>query len=404
MEHRSNGFSSRRWMRPIIRLTLLGSTLACRNDPTGADATVHERWYETQPGYGRARPAVLNDVVYFGTGDGQVIARDASTGKQRWSVRTGTDAISGANLIARSGVVVAPAIFFTVGLDAETGRELWRYRAPDDTTGVIPSNFSPGTLIDSRIDADDENAYIPAWGASVSAVDLHTGALRWVWQPGRIAGDTAASVFRSGSMGTRVSGDTVFGTLWHYVNRQGGTSEPWVVALNRTTGVEFWRVKLPYQGSGALIEAAPAVYKNLVIVHTLSARTYAIDRTTQEIAWEFISPAARVSTIAGPELYGNVVYVDAGDQHISALGASDGRILWSADAPGGTNRDLLVTERRVTFSNGGTLYVIDRQSGRQIVAVTQPRTYDPLFASPAAFANGLIFVTVAGAAWAFDEP
>jgi outer membrane protein assembly factor BamB len=205
-------------------------------------------------------------------------------------------------------------------------------------------------------------------------------------------------------MSVHVSGDTVFATMWHYVNRQGGTSEAWLVAIGRLTGREFWRVRLPYQGSGVLIEGAPVLHGNLVIVHTVSARTYAIDRTTQKVAWEFTVPAATLSTIAGAELYGDIVYVDGGDRHIYALRAGDGSVLWSAAFPTQADRDLLVTERRITFVEGRMLYVLDRQTGKQIAAVTQPRTSDPLFASAAAFANGVVFVTVADAAWCFDEP
>jgi len=201
-------------------------------------------------------------------------------------------------------------------------------------------------------------------------------------------------------MSTRVSGDTVFAPLWHYVNRLGGASEAWVVALDRLTGTEFWRVRLPYQGSGVLIEAPPVIHGNLLI----SARTYAIDRATQTIAWEFTVPNPTNSTIAGAELYGTNVYVDGGDQHIYALQGSSGKIIWSSAFPTQATRDLLVTERRITFTNGGSLYIIDRLTGGQVAVVAQPRTSDPLFASAAAFSNGFVFVTVAGAAWCFEEP
>lgn len=398
---------ARRMAGVLACVALAMNTIGCRSDPTAAGAQgVHERWYQMQPGYGWARPGVSANLVYFGTGDGQIIARDVSTGTARWSTKVGPDAVRGANILIRGGVVVAPVLNYTAGLDASTGQQLWRYEAPKDTTGIVPGGATyPGAVVLSRIDADDQTVYIPAWGASVSAVDLKAGVVRWIWQPGKVAGDTAASgVFRAGSMSVRVSGDTVFATMWHYVNRQGGTSEAWLVALDRLAGRELWRVRLPYQGSGTLIDGAPVVYGNLVIVHTVSARTYAIDRTTQKVAWEFTVPAATLSATAEAELYGDVVYVDAGDEHIYALRASDGTVIWSAAFATQTHGDMLVTERRLILTNGGTLYVLDRQTGKQIAAVTQPRTSDPLFASPPAFANGLVFVTVADAAWCFDEP
>jgi outer membrane protein assembly factor BamB len=391
----------------LLMLVTLLVGAGCNHEPTGAlTSNVRERWYKTQPMYGKARPAILGDLAYFATGDGQVIAREVSTGAARWSARVGTRAIEGFNIIARDGVVVVPVAFYTVGLDATTGRELWRYSAPNDTTGVAPgAAINPGSVGASRLDADSRTVFISAWGASVSAVDLHSGSVQWIWQPGSLAGDTADSgVFRAGSMSALVSGDTVFAPVWHYVNRLGGTSEAWVVALDRSTGAEFWRVRLPYQGSGVLIEAPPVIQGNLLIVHTLSARTYAIDRATQKIAWEFIAPNPTNSTIAGAELFGNIVYVDGGDQHIYALKASSGEIVWSSAFPTQTTRDLLVTERRIIFTNGGSLYFLDRTTGSQVAVVTQPHTSDPLFASAAAFSGGFVFVTVGGGAWCFEEP
>jgi len=392
------------WVAGLTALPL--GLSACRDSTAPGPGGVHGRWYQPQSGWAWARPAVSGGTVYFGDGYGEVIARDVLTGERKWTTRVGQAPINGANILVRTGVVVAPLINYTAGLDAATGRELWRYSAPADTVGV-PQGYipNPGSVAASHIDADDQTVYIPAWGASVSAVDLHTGKARWVWKPGRIDGDTATSgVFRSGSMSARVSGDTIFATMWHYVNRAGGYSEAWLIAIDRLMGSELWRVRLPYVGSGVLIEAMPVVYQNLVIVHTLSARTYAIDRETQKVIWEFTVPSARLSTVAGAELYGDVLYVDGGDEHIHALRARDGSVIWNAPFPSQATMDLLVTQRRIIFPIGGRLIVLDRETGSTVAITTQPNTYDPLFSSPAAFSNGLVFITVADGAWCFDEP
>jgi outer membrane protein assembly factor BamB len=98
------------------------------------------------------------------------------------------------------------------------------------------------------------------------------------------------------------------------------------------------------------------------------------------------------------------VYVDGGDSHVYALRAADGRVLWRGEFQAQTFADLLVTERRVLLPVGRFLYVLDRATGRQVAELTQPRTTEPLFGSPAAYADGGLFVTVNGAAWSFDEP
>jgi outer membrane protein assembly factor BamB len=163
-------------------------------------------------------------------------------------------------------------------------------------------------------------------------------------------------------------------------------------------------VKLPFEGSGVLIQTAPALYQNLVIVHTVSARTFAIDRATQQIAWEFTAPGFTFSTSSGPEVSGEVVYVDGGDGQIYALRAADGTIVWKGLYGLETTHDMLVTDRHIIFPTGAELHVLDRQTGQQVALTVQPHTSDPLFASPAAFANGLVFITVADAAWCFEDP
>lgn len=376
----------------------------CNGSTTGPDGGgVRERWFQLQPGWSWARPAVAGDVVYFGTGDGQIIARDVNNGRPVWSAKVANQPVNGANVLVRNGVVIAPIVSHTVGLDASTGRELWRYLAPLDTVGISPG--VPGQVATSRIDADDARVFIPAWGASVSAVDIRTGATRWTWQPGRMEGDTAASgVFRSGSNGVRVSGDTVFATVWHNVNRLGGTVEGWVVALDRASGREFWRVRLPREGGTVRVGTAPALYANLVIARTLHGRVYAIDRVTHEVVWKFHSTDATLSTVAGVEVYGDVLYADGGDSHLYALRAGTGEVVWKSPFPTQSGADLLVTDRRVTFTNGPDLFVVDRETGRRIATTSQPRTHDPLFSSPAAYANGLVFVTVGDGAWCFEQP
>ncbi|HEV2016693.1 MAG TPA: PQQ-binding-like beta-propeller repeat protein [Gemmatimonadaceae bacterium] len=214
-------------------MVLTAALWSCRDATGPGSGGLRERWYQPQSGWARAQPAVSGNVVYFGDGNGELIARDVETGERFWTTKVGPDPIDGANILVRNRVVVAPVINYTVGLDAISGRELWQYNSPDDTVGVPPGYAAyPGSVIEALIDADNQTVYIPAWGASVSAVDLNTGKARWVWKPGRIEDDTATSgVFRSGSMSVRVSGDTLFATLWHFVNRQGGYSEAWLVAI-----------------------------------------------------------------------------------------------------------------------------------------------------------------------------
>ena len=389
---------------PRAAAPLLLAALACRGEPT-APGAVRERWRQPQPGYSWARPAVLGDVVYFGTGDGQVIARDRATGMQRWAARVGGGMVKGANVVARAGVVAVAVVHWTVGLDAATGRELWRYDAPPDTG--LGSPGLPGEVVLSRLDADDAAVYVPAWGASVSAVDLRTGAVRWAWQPGRAPTDTAASgrLFRSGSQGVRAVGDAVFAVVWHNLTDLGGRREAWLVALDRATGRERWRVTLPAESDGNVF-GGPAVWGDLVLATAVNGATFAVRQATGEPVWQFASPDRIPSTPSQAEVYGDVVYLDGGDHYVYALRASDGVELWRSAFETQATADLLATERLVVFPEGSHLNVLDRATGRRLAHFVQPRVPDEeaLFASPAAAASGEVFVTVNGGAWSFEVP
>jgi len=390
----------------VLLAAALEIALACRGgEPTASAGGLRERWHQAQPGYSWARPAVLGDVVYFGTGDGQVIARDRAVGAARWATTVDGGMVEGANVAARGTVVTVSLVRSTVGLDAATGRELWRYQAPADTG--LGSSGAPGQVAATHLDADDEAVYVPAWGASVSALDLATGAVRWVWQPGRGPTDTAASghLFRSGAVGARVSGDAVFATVWHRLTDLGGRTEAWLVALDRATGQERWRVTLPAESDGNIF-GGPALWGDLVLATAANGATFALRQATGELVWQFASPDRIPSTPSQAEVYGDAVYLDGGDNYIYALRADDGAVLWWSRVESQATKDLLATERLVVFPEGSHLNVLDRATGQVLAHVAQPRVseFDALFASPAAGAGDQVFVTLNGAAWSFDVP
>lgn len=386
-------------VRPFLLLLLLSLAATTCDEPTRVPSGVRERWYQPQAGYGSVRPAVVGDLVLFGTGDTRVIARDRKTGAERWSTRVTqvamTPGTAWANIVVRRGAAVVPLVRNTVALDVATGRELWSYSAPLDTLEGQPP--IPGSVDLARLDADSSTVFIPAAGATVSALDIRTGAVRWVWRV------DPALPFRSEAQGVRLSGDTLFVSGWHFLDQRGLRSEVRVTALDRQTGRELWTLAFPDYG-GAPFIGAPSLYRNLLIVN-VNGIQFALDRTTREVVWRY--EARRTTAAIGSNaVYGDVVYFSGGDEHVHAVRASDGSFLWKAPFGGTLGRDLLVTEKRVYASNGGTLSIIDRRRGVRLLELSQPHVADAFsfFGSAAAYADGQVFVTVNGAAWSFDEP
>lgn len=371
----------------------------CRT-PAGPDGTVREVWLAPQSGRTRSRPVVAGDVVFFADGDGAIVARDVATGNARWSTKVATPGtIEGAELVTGGDVVLAQSIRETIALRRSDGVERWRYSAPLDTT----YDGNPGVVQATHAVADATTAYIPAWGASVSAVDLTTASPRWKWHFGRVSSDTAANVFRSGATGVAIAGDTVFAAVWHDRDVSSGGRDAFLVALDRQNGRELSRVALPRGTNGSVsVSAAPLVFTDVVVVATVYGYVYGVNRTSLEIAWTFRSAQFVFATLSQPAAMGDVLYIDGGDERLYALDAHNGAVLWTV-ASVGAFRDLFATSRRVYVTNGHSLLVHDRADGHNVATVTLP--VDGEIMTTAAAARGdQIFITRSFGAWSFREP
>jgi outer membrane protein assembly factor BamB len=296
--------------------------------------------------------------------------------------------------------LVAAVRYHVSAMDAVTGAKLWQFTAPLDT--IDDPSPRPGFVVEARIAADDNTVFVPAWGASVSAVDINTGQPRWVW---RIE-PTLPN--RSGASGVEISGDTLFATVWHFLNQSGTQSEAWLVALDKQTGREFWRVVFSPPASGTMINCAPVVWRNLVIVTLVSGHVFAVDRNTQNVVWHILPQVAAsglgTALVTGAEVYEDIVYANGSDQKIHAYRGADGTELWASFA-GQLLTDFRVTNKFVYAANGATLYVLDRVTGAQYAALGHPRqSVNYTFSSGASSENGRVFITSSDGAWSFDEP
>jgi len=388
---------SDRGAQAVACLLVLGMT-GCKLFTGGDDEPpVGVCWQQPGPeGLALTRPAVVGDVVVFAEGDGSIVARDRRTGDVRWRTRVDTAGALGRNMVTGAGVVVVPVASHTAALDAATGQVRWRYEAPLDVR-ENPRAPRPGFVGGTRLDSDGVHAFVPSWGASVAAVDLATGVVRWTWTPG----DTVP--FRSGADGVRVSGDTVYATIWHYITALGGESEHWLVALDRLTGRELWRVVFPSYTGGVIFMGAPSVYGNFVVFMSVGGYSYAVDRFSRAVVWRF-NPDPLQATLAQDEVYGDVVYHDGGDNFLYALRASDGTQLWKGPISGQPQSDFLVTDRHIYVAVGNKLDVLERKSGRRVAMVNPPRDPEVQFYTAPTYAAGRVFIGVKRAAVCFTEP
>ena len=337
-----------------------------------------------------------------------VIARDIQTGAPKWESSIGKSQFSalvdiqGENFILRNGVLVASVEYHVTGLDALTGSAMWQYSPPLDT--IDQASPRPGYMPRSRMAADDNTVFIPAWGASVSALDIKSGSIRWVWR----VDPTIPN--RSGSPGVSLAGDTVFVAVWHFLNQLGTRSEAWIVALDKLSGSELWRVALPRESTGTMIDCAPRISNNLVIVTLSAGDLFAVDRRNQQVAWHIPTQLPKsqydlgTDVMTSAEVRGDVVYANGSDHMLHAYRVTDGSPLWSSDA-GQFTSDMLVTEKFIYATIGPNIYVYNRSTGERYGILSHPRkSTNYVFSSGAAADGDRVFTTLTDGAWSFLEP
>lgn len=133
-----------------------------------------------------ASPVIANGLVYLSNGATEVIALDLVTGVQRWKAKidpTGYDwaiATIGTPAVAE-GVIVVPTLWRELaGLDAASGRILWRFGAAAGSelrithyAGSNERGFAASPVITGDI------VWAIDTGGHLTALDLHTGAALW---------------------------------------------------------------------------------------------------------------------------------------------------------------------------------------------------------------------------------
>src|SRR4029077_6784678 len=76
-------------------------------------------------------PVVSADTVYFGSGDANVYALDASSGTLRWKFHTG-NVVPASPAQAGGTLYVGSWDSYFYALDAASGKERWRFKTGED--------------------------------------------------------------------------------------------------------------------------------------------------------------------------------------------------------------------------------------------------------------------------------
>jgi len=117
-------------------------------------------------------PAIQDNTIYFGSGDGNFYALNKTTGKEKWKFKT-DGIIHSSPAIAFGNVYFGGWDTYLHALNKETGKEVWKFKTGEDTviynqTGITSSPVISGNML-----------YFGCRDAHIYALDALNGKLIW---------------------------------------------------------------------------------------------------------------------------------------------------------------------------------------------------------------------------------
>jgi PGF-CTERM protein len=124
-------------------------------------------------------PAVVNGIIYVGSGDNNVYAFNYG-GEKLWNYTTAGQVLS-SPAVANGTVYVGSEDWNFYAINSSTGAKLWSYVIGNSTNGCISSS-SPAVV--------NGVVYITAGNGDLYALDAGTGNLKWLYETGSGPGCT----------------------------------------------------------------------------------------------------------------------------------------------------------------------------------------------------------------------
>ena len=201
--------------------------------------------------------AVVAGTVYFGSGDGNIYALDAQSGKVKWKFATG-NVVHASPAVADGMVFIGSWDSYFYALDADTGAQKWRFK-----TGVDPDIHNQEGIQSSAAVADGI-VYFGCRDSNLYALDERTGEKKWVfnndgsWVIGSPAVQAGKLYFATSDSGMLYAADAKTGTILFSLS-----SKKWPMF------------------------SSPAIAGNTLYIGSHAGKLMAVDLKTQKFAGEF---------------------------------------------------------------------------------------------------------------------
>jgi outer membrane protein assembly factor BamB len=211
-------------------------------------------------------PAVLNGTVYYGSGDGNVYAVNASTGVLQWKFAT-KDVVHASPAIANGVVYIGSWDGNFYAIDASTGQQKWMFAGGQDPAVHNQVGFqSSAAVVDGTV-------YVGCRDAHVYALDAVTGRKKWDYPTSKSWVNGTPAV-RDGTVYVGTSDSSRF------------------LALDARTG----RLRFNFDAKSYIFSSA-ALAGGLAYFGSHNGKLYAVDASTGSLAWEFQTAASKTDPL-----------------------------------------------------------------------------------------------------------
>ncbi|MFP3897888.1 MAG: PQQ-binding-like beta-propeller repeat protein [Dehalococcoidia bacterium] len=279
-------------------------------------------------------------MLYAGSGDGRVVAINASSGEVQWSysvaVAQSSGTISCGQSVGFAAVYTTPVVYGDLvyvgtysgqvyALTRDRGTERW----------VYPRTGSIGAIVGSPV-VGNQTMYVSSSDGMVYALDTSYGDLNWKSQP------VADKLWTSPTL----VGNTV------YVS----TFEGHIYALSAKSGELEWS----FEGETGFA-SSPVLYQDVIYAGSFDNKLYAIRVADSESLWELSGGKWFWAT---PVVSEGVVYAGCLDGRLYAVSAETGQKVWEFDAGNRVvSSPVLTDDWLIMVDEPGTVYVFDLEGG-----------------------------------------
>ncbi|MCB1174011.1 MAG: PQQ-like beta-propeller repeat protein [Leptospiraceae bacterium] len=347
-------------------------------------------------------PLVIDDILYFGSTDGNFYAMDTRTGFMRWIFQT-RGRVNSIPYADKDTVYFGSNDTYAYAVDLKTGKERWRFRTGNTIQSLIlrykdsviftsdqgatffldVSNVPEGSQppVEYRIPNPvwshhtfqefDGVLYWAPQGRGFGAFDIE--ARKFLWEVDVTAPYPLWYSFPALDDDRVYYGSNFFtsdGSLLHFyaADRRDGSSA-WEVERRFEPGPYMNRNYNNYfrRHVYLLDYMAPALYGDTAIYTSGDALVRAFDVSSGSEAWtrRFEYPTSSAPTIAGDRVYlgihGSAIQ-DEDDQTVAprliCLSARSGNILWEMDVEGAILSAPVISGSRIMFGTDKLMFYV----------------------------------------------